>query len=314
MSRRGLADGVRAPLVIAAIYFVFGFLWILLTDVFLVVLTEDPAEYVRLQTWKGSFYVLITAVMAWFLVRRFAMQQVAIQRELREQRDTLERTVKEKEKLIQEIHHRVKNNLQVILSIIRLASQDIPDPTAMRRIEKISARIHAISLVHETILASRYADAVPCEQYFPSLVRLLSDPFPSPRISWSTEIQPCTISTALAVPAALVMTELLSNVLDHAFPGERSGTVTLAVRSDDDFVVLEVIDDGVGGADGIDRSEREGKGSLKVGLKIARAMAQQLSGELKIVSGPEGTRATLRIPVPLPESASSIVTPALQNR
>jgi two-component sensor histidine kinase len=107
----------RGPLVISAVYFTFGFLWILISDEALKLLAPGPEAYQRLQTGKGWIYVGITTVLIYLLLRAYAKRKEGALHELNRQQQVLRDVLEEKEELIRELHHRVKNNLQLVISL-----------------------------------------------------------------------------------------------------------------------------------------------------------------------------------------------------
>ncbi len=249
----------------------------------------------HLQTAKGLFYVGTTALLAWYLVKNFAVRQRHIQDELRSQRDALAESLRDKEHLVREIQHRVKNNLQVVLSITRLASQNSSDEQSANRLEKVSNRVHAISLVYEHVLTSGDFEEVDCRDYLPILINQVAGRRPRSGISIETEIPSCRLPINQAVPCGLVVNELLSNALEHAFSSGGKGTVTLTMHREnganiETTSVLTVRDDGAGIA----------PDDQALGLAIAHAMAAQVSGHLSIgprSDGRPGTEAVFRLPL-----------------
>ena len=305
----------KAPFRIAIVYFVVGTVWILVTDYLLLRLSLSLEQLSRLQTLKGGIYVVITAVLAWILVRRHAFQQLRIQQELREQRDTAQKTLREREALIGEIHHRVRNILQIVLSIIGLSSQakagehaesdapgerdtsSAPSLTASQQIGRITERVSAIALVHDHVLTSRNVEAVDCSRYIPALVNSVRPRFYRPNVEVTHRVAEIMLSLEVAVPCGLVINELLINALTHGFPPDGEGSVSVTMEADADNpneVVITVLDDGVGIGTQFAASARAANEA--VGLLIAEAMALQISAELHVAPRQDspGTEATLR--------------------
>lgn len=305
---RGSDRGAAAR--IAAIYLFFGVLWILFSDYLLLLITATPEQFARLQTMKGSFYVVITAVLVWSLVNRFAEQQQRIQNDLHNRGERLERNLREREVMIQEIHHRVKNNLQIVLSIIRLSSGSITDEDAVDRVQRISRRIRTIALVHENIMAGGNLDTLRCDQYFSAVVRNTTDIQHDPRIQIHLDISESTIPLDAAVPGGIILHELVENSLRHAFPGDsaerpkraknQEKRVEIAVRQGNGHQEMETLDLTVRD-NGNGMPDRD-PGRESLGLVIADAMARQLSATLSVGprrDGLPGTEATVSFtPVP----------------
>ena len=212
---------------------------------------------------------------------------------LREQ--GVENALREKEVLLKEIHHRVKNNIQIILSLMNLQVPDIQNPCDLILIQETMNRIKSIAMIHELLYASRDLSHIDFSDYLRQLGTYLagiaSDPrYKRPELRY--ELSPVTLSIEEAVPAGLVCSELVSNAFLHAFPEGEAGNVTIGLRlsPDRDRIELTVRDDGRG----INGKPAAGKSHL--GMVLIEALANQLNGSLTLETGPGGTRATLSFP------------------
>ncbi|MGH9224759.1 MAG: sensor histidine kinase [Acidimicrobiales bacterium] len=206
-----------------------------------------------------------------------------------------------KDVTIKEMHHRVKNNLQTISSLLRLQARRLESPEARQAIEDAVARIRSIALVHETLSASTGASQeVDFDEIVRPLVRRVEEGLLSPdrRVQMVVEGEAGALRAEVATPLAVVLTELLQNAVRHGFPEDGlhvSGTVRVCLDNDGSRVLLQVIDDGVGlseeggGADG--RSD-----STSLGLTIVRTLVAELGGTLTVRSD-KGTSFQLSIPL-----------------
>jgi two-component sensor histidine kinase len=213
-----------------------------------------------------------------------------------------DRLLLSKDATIREIHHRVKNNLQTISSLLRLQSRRLDSAEARAAVEESVRRIASIAVVHEA-LAQEITDEAPFLDVVRPIVRLVEEGLSSPerpvrfRISGDAGSLPAVITTPLAV----VLTELLQNAVIHAYPpGERTapGDVHVDLDRDGDFVHVSVVDDGVGVAPDFSMHDQGG-----LGLTIVRTFVESdLGGEIRI--GPRsdgrGTEVSLRVPLPPP--------------
>ena len=201
-------------------------------------------------------------------------------------------SLREKETLLKEIHHRVKNNLQVTSSLLKLQAERIEDESAKRALREGQGRIRSMALVHELLYRSKDLSRVDLGQYVRDLSRqLLRSHVSEPsNIRIESNLVPVPLPIDLAVPCGLVLNELVSNALKHAFPGGRRGTVYIELQPGEDFHDLVVRDDGVGMPAGIDFHT----GST-LGLRLVRTLADQIEGKL-LVRGNGGTEVRLRIP------------------
>jgi two-component sensor histidine kinase len=219
-----------------------------------------------------------------------------------EQRTTaLSAQLREHELRLQEMHHRVKNNLQVISSLINLQRARTPDATADAALEQCQARVLSIARVHELLQRAHDSSRVSLAEYVEGLLAGIEAlGARSPRVRLDSEIDEVWLAPESAVPCGLILTELITNALKHGFPDQRSGRVHACVRHDGSGeLVLAVSDDGVGLPAGF---ELEGGGSL--GLTITRALADQLNGSLAVVTSPGRTTFELRFPAHDPRRRS----------
>ncbi|MEQ8717350.1 MAG: sensor histidine kinase [Acidimicrobiales bacterium] len=209
-----------------------------------------------------------------------------------------DRLIMTKDATIAEIHHRVKNNLQTISSLLRLQSRRAQAPEAKAAIAESVRRIRSISVVHE-LLSREPSDEVPFAEVVHSLVRVVQDALIGPerpvRITIGGEpgVFPSDVTTTLAV----VVSELLQNAMDHAFPPspgdaavDRSVTITLG--TEESGLRVEVADNGVGLPPTADGTRDDG-----LGLTIVRTLVEtELGGTLELTSSPDGTTAVAIVP------------------
>ncbi len=203
----------------------------------------------------------------------------------------LESALTEKTVLLQEVHHRVKNNLAVISSLLSMKADMTVDGPAKVALEESQRRVHSIALIHEHLYGSGHLDRINFAEYAEQLVRVLHAAFngESARIAIRMDVDPIELGVHLAVPAALILNELLSNALKHAFPGGRRGEIHVTFRElEPGNLELAVEDDGVGSVDVL--VERHTK---SIGLQIVRILTAQLGGTLKQEPA-SGTRIVLR--------------------
>jgi two-component sensor histidine kinase len=218
-----------------------------------------------------------------------------------------DRLLLSKDATIREIHHRVKNNLQTISSLLRLQARRIGSDEARAVINESVRRIRTIALVHET-LSREAADDVPFIEIVRPLLRLAEDGLQSPErpVRFRVEGDGGKLPAATATPLAIVLTELLQNAIAHAFPernGERPDHVVVLLDHDDAELVVRVIDDGIGVPDGFSSSD-----APSLGLTIVRTLVTtELGGSIELGPGSPGDHARARLrPVP-PDTGTTVV-------
>jgi two-component sensor histidine kinase len=208
-----------------------------------------------------------------------------------------DRLLLSKDATIREIHHRVKNNLQTISSLLRLQGRRLASPEAKAAIEESVRRVRSIALVHE-ILSREAGEDVPFLEIVHDLTRMAEEAFAIPErpIRCVVEGDPGAVPATVATPLAVVLNELLQNTADHAFPeGGGGGQVTLALQREGRDLVLSVIDDGAGLPDGFDLDASGG-----LGLSIVRTLVtSELSGTIEMDAAPGGKGACVCIRVPI---------------
>ncbi len=201
--------------------------------------------------------------------------------EERKQGETrLRKTLKEKEVLLQEIHHRVKNNLAVVLSLLNLQSKRTGDDNVRKSLMESQARVRAMALIHESFYQNKDLSLIHFEEYVRKLVRDLQSLYEGAdsRIEVIYDIQGIELEVGQAVSCGLVINELMTNVLKHAFPDKREGEVKISARIwSDGKAELQIRDNGIGLPPGM---EWERSGTL--GLRLVSLMVEQLSGTWRI--------------------------------
>jgi two-component sensor histidine kinase len=196
-------------------------------------------------------------------------------------------SLREKEALLQEIHHRVKNNLQIVSSLLHLQAAQVGDSPALAVFTESQNRIRAMALVHETLYRSQDLGQINVAGYLDSLCAHLFRAYgvASSRIHLDLDVADVPLDLDWAIPCGLVVNELVSNALKYAFPHDRPGRVGVELaRRPDGAYLLAVSDDGVGLPAGLDVQHTQ-----TLGLQLVWGLTQQLAGQVQ-VEGMSGTR------------------------
>jgi two-component sensor histidine kinase len=192
--------------------------------------------------------------------------------------------LEEKETLLSEIHHRVKNNLQVAISILSLQSRYIPDESLKTILRDNQNRFRAMGLVHETLYNSSSLSHINLKEYIQRLTAGLYEAYAARTadISLSLDVDPMEVNIDQAMPCGLVLNELVANSLKHAFPGGGPGRIWIAARDrGDGWVEMTVADDGIGLPPDINLQHH---GTLGLRLTV-RTVENQLRGVLSVERG-----------------------------
>lgn len=192
----------------------------------------------------------------------------------------IKQSLREKEVLLQEIHHRVKNNLQVVSSLLYLQSKKIKDKPTFEILQDSQNRVRSMALVHEKLYQSKDLARVDFAEYARNLANyiLRSHGVNSNVIKLKIKVDDVFLGIDTAVPCGLILNELVSNSLKHAFPGGREGEIRIELRLDDDKkFTLMVSDNGVGIPKDLDFRNTE-----SLGLQLVDTLVNQLEGTIEL--------------------------------
>lgn len=205
----------------------------------------------------------------------------------------LQTALKEKEILLQEIHHRVKNNLQIIYSLLRLQRRKIQDGKAAETLLDSQNRVKTIALIHEKLYRSENFAEIALNQYIPSIIRSLFSAYQtnSRLIRLHTQIEDIPLDMDASLLCGLITNELVSNSLKYAFPENQPGEIFIEIcLLNQDIIQLIFRDNGVGLPEDFDSTSTN-----SIGLKLVRDLVNQLQGELKM-NGRQGMTFKITFP------------------
>ena len=236
---------------------------------------------------RGENHVLVRVLP--LLTANAVDGAVALCRDVSELRQK-DRVISGKDTMIREIHHRVKNNLQTIASLLRLQGRRLSSEEAKAALQESVLRIGSIALVHET-LSEQPSEVADFGEVARRIASMVAEGLTSPESAIEIKVTGRTgpLGADVATPLAVTLTELLQNALEHAFPDGRGGTIAVELDRDQRDVTVVVWDDGVGvSGDVVD--------GARLGLQIVRTLVQELGGSFEM-SSVDGTRVELRIPL-----------------
>jgi two-component sensor histidine kinase len=190
----------------------------------------------------------------------------------------LEQKNEEKEFLLKEIHHRVKNNLEIVSSLLSLQSEQIQDPVIKNTMLNSQQRVHSMSMIHEKLYQGDSMSHIEMKEYFTNLGEYIIQTFgKEDQITLITDMHPIEVDIDYAIPIGLIVNELISNSLKYAFPNQRKGQVSISLKQTGSILHLEVSDNGIGknlAADSI------GTG---FGSQLIRLLTEQLEGKMTLM-------------------------------
>jgi|GEM_PF-1423224 len=201
-------------------------------------------------------------------------------------------SLRDKEVLLKEIHHRVKNNLQIISGLLYLQEEQVEDPKALEAFRVSRNRIASMALVHEKLYRSPNLSRVCLGEYVRDLLpRLFGEADAEhPRIVHNLHLEDVRVPIEQAVPSGLIINELLTNAYKHGFAGRDAGVLTITVKEDGDMITVEIRDDGPGLPEGLDITR-----TSSLGMQLVCNLARQLRGDIT-AQNDGGAVFTLRFP------------------
>jgi two-component sensor histidine kinase len=244
-----------------------------------------------------TFHIDAETGRRWFEERFVASSEeevIVLVREITDLKQAEE--ARRKEILLKEIHHRVKNNLQVISSLLALQASATNDPVTRGLLQESRNRVHSMALIHEKLYHSADERGVRFKGYVGDLAAHLRNSYAgnSDAVTIAIDVEEITLDMDTLVPCGLIINELMTNALKYAFPGGRTGTITISLRrqpaENGTTLVLTVTDTGVGLPADVDMGAPR-----SLGLRIVNSLVGQLHGTLVVGSGP-GAVFTITFP------------------
>lgn len=225
-------------------------------------------------------FLLVSTLLFW---RSFKTKQknnkllVNQKNEIDQKNAALQKLVNEKESLMQEIHHRVKNNLQIVMSLLNSQSSTLKNQEAFDAIQKSQHRLYAISLLHQKLYRTDIVREIEMENYINDLLLNFSETFDLHEfVNFKTDIDPILLDEGQAVSVGLILNEAVTNSIKYAFAEKEKGTISVLLKNlEDNKVKLVISDNGTGFSDDFNF---ESSGTL--GVNLINGLAQQLDGEI----------------------------------
>lgn len=242
---------------------------------------------------KFLYAIIISAAVLIALIGYFFFQNKKKNALLSSQKDELQTALSEKEMLLKEIHHRVKNNLQVISSLLSLQQRQIDDPTASKAFQIGRDRVKAMSLIHQNLYQEGNLIGVSISDYVDKLAKSLIANYrvENKNIKLDVDVAPLNLDVDTIIPIGLIINELISNTLKYAFTERNEGTISISLKQKEKTLFLSVKDDGIGLPSTFKVEE-----TTSLGYRLIKAFSEKLKAALTINSNTLGTEVSLQIP------------------
>jgi two-component sensor histidine kinase len=253
---------------------------------------EKQRAELALQEEGQRRVILVVSLVFSLILGAFLVYQVRfriqVNRVLRNKNRQVSRSLADRETLLREIHHRVKNNLQVVSSLLRIQSRFVRDPMALEAIEQSRSRVKSMAMIHQRLYSKEDFEGVDVQTYISDLVQELSDSFDAAgKVSFQLDIQQLNLDLDTMTSLSLILNETITNSLKYAFPGERAGNISVIIKRKADDLWMTVEDDGVG----FDPSSQK----RSFGSTLIRSFSEKLNGSYNQESK-GGVKHTLKIP------------------
>jgi two-component sensor histidine kinase len=238
-----------------------------------------------------GFLVTFFMLALFFVWRQISLrnlnQKLSIQNE--GQLKLLMTSLEEKDILVQEIHHRVKNNLQVILSMLSLQKRGAHNENEINGLAESSRRVRVMAKLYELLYQSDNVSEIPAKKYFKAVLDdAISAAGANKNVTVNLTADKITLDIRAATACAQILSELISNCIKHAFPDKTGNIKVIFKRDEEGNIILAVSDDGVGLPSGFDEKKLQ-----SMGLKLVNALVRQLGGS-KVVTSQAGTTVTIK--------------------
>jgi two-component sensor histidine kinase len=240
---------------------------------YLLVISHKDLSKVQPEVWT-SFDEVITIPITKMVLR----SRVKVLLQTRKLSVQVNKLLKDKEMLMKEIHHRVKNDLMIISSLLSMQSRQIKDETVREVFKESQTRTRSMALIHEKLYRSQDLKSLDFSDYIRSLIRDIFNTYRTEqKIELKMDIQDVMVDVDYAVPLGLIINEIITNSFKHAFPIGREGEVWIKFHKDGDEYFLEAGDDGVGIPDDFDINKSD-----SLGMLLINSLTSQIDGELEM--------------------------------
>jgi PAS domain S-box-containing protein len=216
----------------------------------------------------------------------YGMHTVITENKVAEEK--IRKLLDERDLTLKEVHHRVKNNMNTIASLLSIQAQNLKEPAAVSALQDAKGRVKSMMVLYDKLFQTTESRVVSLQNYIPALIDEIVRNFStSARIKVETSLEDLHLEAQILQPLGLILNELITNICKYAFPDQKSGTITVSATTLGGRIELTVMDDGIGIPDYIDFDRSTG-----FGLQLVRALTLQLDGSIRIVRD-QGTRVVL---------------------
>ena len=224
------------------------------------------------QRTRQTLIIIVVLLLVLYLILLYK----AIKNNIK-QNKLLKKKNKENEFLLKEIHHRVKNNLEIVSGLLALQSAEIDDPKVFNAMQKSKHRIQSMSMVHQKLYQEKSLSSIEMKAYFEELANYVVNVFDAGnRITVFFDMDSLELDVDTAIPIGLIVNELVTNSLKYAFPNNQKGIIKIGLKKEGSQLFLKVSDNGIG------KSEKEAYIGTGFGTKLIQLLTRQLEGKMNL--------------------------------
>ncbi|MCR9253163.1 MAG: ATP-binding protein [bacterium] len=198
---------------------------------------------------------------------------------LSEKNEVISNALEEREILLKEIHHRVKNNLQIISSLLNLQSEEVTDPSAIEAVKEGQNRVKSMALIHQKLYMNNNLAGIKIKEYLETLTSSLMSSYTdlAQDIKIENKVEDISLDVDTSIPLALILNELITNSIKYGFPeSKKTGVIEITLQKKEEQLFLEVKDNGVG----MNADNKESENSTSFGLRLVRSLCRKLKADL----------------------------------
>jgi two-component sensor histidine kinase len=264
------------------------------------ILEQKTLEDARNKTSRAYLLagiILLSGIIVLLMLRNYFSKKRELDlhhknEKIKAQNIQIEQSLKEKEVLIREIHHRVKNNLQIVTSMLSLQISKEPNKETQSILNEAKQRINAIALTHQMLYQNSNLSRIPINEYLEKLVRQIESVFPPSGVQLSTHLNSpgSKVNIDNAVPLGLLINELLTNAYKHAFPGNEKGVIKITLNETEKDCIIGIKDNGIGLPEDFNSGKKN-----SMGMDLINILAEQIDAKL-VIQNKNGSDFVLEIP------------------
>jgi two-component sensor histidine kinase len=251
--------------------------------------------------------VLLLSTIIGLLYRQYRQKKKSNE-VITQKNELLQHLLTEKEWLLKEVHHRVKNNLHTVICLLESQARYLEND-ALKAIESSQHRIYAMSLIHQKLYQSDDVKAIDMALYLPEFVRYLNDSFGTQRqIRFKMDIEPLLLGVSQAIPIALIVNEAVTNSIKYAFPKSKSGIIEIRMHKVQQEIILFIADNGIGINPVIANTPPE-----SLGLKLMKGLSEDIHASINIKND-QGTKIIIVFNIDPLNDANNLITKTQERK